>query len=131
MAIHLIDTNVFSFIFRRDKLAPKYLPYITGHSVLLSFMTVAELYDGALKNGWDAAKFAKLETALKAYDIVESCPDICRHWASVRHQRRAQPISVDDAWIAATALYSGAKLVTHNPADFANITGLNLITEVP
>jgi predicted nucleic acid-binding protein len=42
--------------------------------------------------------------------------------------RKGRPIQVADAWIAATALLYGIPLVTHNPADFAGVDGLRLIT---
>jgi predicted nucleic acid-binding protein len=34
-----------------------------------------------------------------------------------------------DAWIAATALYLNAPLVTHNAAHFRDVPGLHVITE--
>jgi len=39
------------------------------------------------------------------------------------------PVSVGDAWIAATALAYSIPLVTHNYSDFKNISGLQIITE--
>lgn len=36
-----------------------------------------------------------------------------------------------DSWIAATALYLGLPLVTHNPADFQGIEALHVITDLP
>jgi predicted nucleic acid-binding protein len=47
----------------------------------------------------------------------------------VRCERRQQPISGEDAWIAATALTHGCPLVTHNAADFQGIAGLIVISE--
>jgi predicted nucleic acid-binding protein len=38
---------------------------------------------------------------------------------------------VADAWVAATALAYGLELVTHNPADFAGIPNLVVVSEVP
>jgi predicted nucleic acid-binding protein len=49
----------------------------------------------------------------------------------VRAVRKPRPIGVADAWIAATALAHGIELVTHNPADFAGIPGLTVVTEAP
>jgi len=56
---------------------------------------------------------------------------ICKKGAEFRAIRRAQPIGVADAWIAATALANDLELVTHNPDDFQNIPGLKVITEAP
>jgi len=63
--------------------------------------------------------------------VLHSDDHLCELWAAVRFHRRAQPIGLADAWIAATALAYGLELVTHNPADFAGIPGLTVITEAP
>ena len=79
---------------------------------------------------WGAAKLARLEIVLRGYVVIPSSPEVCRQWARVRALRKSQPISVDDAWVAAAALAHGAALVTHNPADFFGIEGLDVITEL-
>jgi predicted nucleic acid-binding protein len=56
---------------------------------------------------------------------------LSKRWGRVREQRKAQPISTADAWVAAAALLHGCDLVTHNPTDFAGLAGLNVITEAP
>jgi predicted nucleic acid-binding protein len=38
---------------------------------------------------------------------------------------------VADAWIAATAMLYGVPLITHNPADYTAVVGLQIITEAP
>jgi predicted nucleic acid-binding protein len=43
---------------------------------------------------------------------------------SEREKKIGRPISVGDAWIAATALAYNAPLVTHNPDDFLNVPNL-------
>lgn len=70
---------------------------------------------------WAAAR-------LSDYTMIYANEAVCQRWARVRFERRHQPISVDDAWIAATALAYNIPLVTHNPADFAGIAGLRVLT---
>lgn len=65
---------------------------------------------------------------LERYTVIESSPDICQRWGEIRAVRKRQPIAVDDAWIAATALVYDCPLVTHNPADFRGIRGLRVLT---
>lgn len=48
---------------------------------------------------------------------------------TIRYQRHKQTIAVDDAWIAATARACDSPLVTHNPKDFRDIEGLEVLTE--
>jgi len=131
MAVRLLDTNVFSYIFRGSALGARYKRKLAGYLPALCFMSVAELYEGAYRSKWSPGRFAKLKTFLAGYLIVESSPEICRRWGAVRSERRTQPISVDDAWIAATALEHGLELLTHNRDDFQGIAGLTIISEGP
>ena len=41
----LLDTDVFSFLFKEDSRAAPYRKDVSGRSTYLSFMTVAELHD--------------------------------------------------------------------------------------
>lgn len=100
-----------------------------GHTLATSFQTRAELYEWA--PGSSPSRVAALGTFLIPVLVYHSDAALCRRWAEVRIARRSQPIATDDAWIAATALANGVELVTHNPADFANIPGLTVITVAP
>lgn len=131
VALRLLDTNIVSYVFNRHTLATAYAPHLAGHTLAISFMTPAELWEGVLRTNWSASRRARLNMVVRSYTILDSSLDICRRWAEIRYERRAQPISVDDAWIAATALIHAADLVTHNPGDFQGITGLTIITESP
>jgi tRNA(fMet)-specific endonuclease VapC len=131
VAIRLLDTNIVSFAMRASPLAALYQPHLAGHTLAVSFMTVAELYEGAALAGWGPRRMATLNATVSNLLVLHSDPAVCLRWAEVRTLRRAQPIGVADAWIAATALAFGLELVTHNPADFRGIPGLNVITEAP
>jgi predicted nucleic acid-binding protein len=131
MAVRLLDTNIVSFNMRSHSLGVRYRPHLAGHVLAVSFQTVAELlYGGALAR-WGNARWAALEQTLGAMLVLESDQNTCERWAEIRVARRARPIAVADCWIAATALAHGLELVTHNPADFAHIPGLVVITEAP
>jgi tRNA(fMet)-specific endonuclease VapC len=131
VATRLLDTNIVSYLLKGHPLGARYLPHLRGYTLAVSFMTVAKLYEWGLQAGWGPGRFARLEMTLRNYLVIPSTPDLCRRWAEVRFQRRAQPIGVADAWIAATALLSACDLLTHNPSDFQGIAGLTLITEAP
>ena len=127
----IVDTDVVSFLFKGDTRAQLYRPHLQGKTLALSFMTVAELYQWAYIRNWGEQKLTRLEEQLRAYVIVPYDNELCKQWATicVERQRLGRPISVQDAWIAATALRHGCPLVTHNRDDFANITGLTVISE--
>ncbi|MDY0063231.1 MAG: type II toxin-antitoxin system VapC family toxin [Myxococcota bacterium] len=128
MSLLLLDTNVVSYLLKAHPLAERYLPLIDGHTLAISFMTVGEMYEGAFRAGWSERRLALLDACLSAYHVVPGSTALCRTWAKVRADRRAHPIAVDDAWIAACALFLGCPLVTHNVGDFRDIDGLELIS---
>ncbi|MBI3272939.1 MAG: PIN domain-containing protein [Planctomycetes bacterium] len=134
MSLLVLDTNVVSYLMRggapeANPLAGKYRARVQGHVLAISFMTVAELFEGAYRAMWGEARISKLEQVLRGYIVLPSSPGICRAWARIRAGRARHPISVDDAWIAATAVAHGAALVTQNPSDFQGIKGLAVETE--
>jgi tRNA(fMet)-specific endonuclease VapC len=124
----VLDTNLVSYRMKRHSLAESYQPLLDDHLLAISFMTVAELYEGAARAQWGPAKLQLLEDVLSSYQILHSSSTICLHWAQIRWARRPQPISSEDAWIAATARAYGCPLVTHNASDFRDIPDLQILT---
>jgi tRNA(fMet)-specific endonuclease VapC len=124
----LLDTDVFSFLFKGHPLAGAYRPRVSGHTLAISFMTVAELFQGAFRAAWGAKQVDRLESWIASYVVVPSSQAMSKRWGEVRFIRRAQPISAEDAWIAAAALEQDWPLVTHNARDFQGIPGLRIIT---
>ncbi len=57
--------------------------------------------------------------------MFESGEEEC---AEVKHQsnRKGAPISAQDAWVAATALYWNAPLVTNNVKDLSHLRNLRI-----
>jgi tRNA(fMet)-specific endonuclease VapC len=122
----VIDTDVFSFLFKRSAFGQQYLSYLVERTVCISFQTVAELYH------WGEARCAKLEEWLHHYVILPYDNATARAWAHIKTVCDAQgrPISAQDAWIAACALRHNCPLVTHNRKDYEYIPQLQLISEV-
>jgi predicted nucleic acid-binding protein len=131
VATRLLDTNIASYLLKGHPLAARYRPHLAGHLPAVSFMTVGELYEGAMTAAWGPRRWASLHALLGRMVVLETSDTVCHHFAAGRAQRRAQPIAVADAWIAATALTHGIELVTHNPSGFHGIAGLRVITEAP
>jgi tRNA(fMet)-specific endonuclease VapC len=129
MSTLLLDTDVFSYLFKDHALAEAYRPHVKGHTLAISFMTVAELFQGAFRAGWGTKQIERLESRIASYVLVPSSNAMSKRWGEVRFMRRAQPISPEDAWIAAAALQEDWPLVTHNARDFHGIPGLAIITE--
>jgi tRNA(fMet)-specific endonuclease VapC len=131
MTTLIVDTDDVSFLLKGDTRAQLYRPHLQGHTLALSFMTVAELYQWAYVRNWGNRKLTRLEEQLHQYVIVPFDNELCKQWASisVQRQRMGRPMSVQDAWIAATALRHNCALVTHNGDDFSDIAGLEVISE--
>lgn len=129
MSIRLLDTNIVSYRVRQHPVARKYRKHLAGYALAISFQTQGELNEWSV--GLGPANLAALAVFFLPVLVLHSDEAICRRWAKVRITRRSRPIAVDDAWIAATALAHGFELVTHNPADFAGVPGLTVITEAP
>jgi tRNA(fMet)-specific endonuclease VapC len=131
MTTLIVDTDVVSFLLKGDTRAQLYHSHLQGRTLALSFITVAELYQWAYVRNWGDRKLNRLEERLQRYVIVPFDNELCKQWASICVQRRrlGRPISVQDAWIAATALRHSCPLVTHNGDDFSDIAGLEVISE--
>jgi tRNA(fMet)-specific endonuclease VapC len=127
----VVDTDVVSFLFKGDSRAAAYRPHLDGRLLVISFMTLAELYQWALAHQWGERRRADLDAHLARFTVLPYDRDLCRWWAaaSVEARRSGRPIQCADAWIAATALSYGVPLVTHNAEDYAGVTGLTVITE--
>src|SRR6185437_5087593 len=127
----VIDTDVVSYLFKKDTRARLYQRHLVGRPGMISFMTLAELDLWALRHQWGATRKARLEQYLRRFALYPFDRDLCLKWAEVADaaRRSGRPIQTADAWIAATALLAGVPLVRHNPADYAGVSGLTVLSE--
>lgn len=131
MAVRVVDTCVVSFVHKRDSRAELYRPHLEGNLLIISFMTLAELYRWPLERNWGEPRRIALEEHLRYYIVHPVNRDLCRKWAEATDQakRNGTPIEVGDAWIAATALLHDIPLVTNNPDDFQGVPDLTVLSE--
>jgi len=128
----IVDTNVVSFILKNDSRANVYAQHLSGKELVISFVTVAELYRWALHRNWGSKRFDALADHIRTFLVYPFTHALCLRWAKVVDQRArvGRPIDSNDAWIAATAIEHQIPLVTHNQQDFQGIGGLAIISEV-
>jgi len=126
----LLDTNIISYIFRRDSRAIDYLPDLQGQALYISLITVAELWRWSIKHQWGQSKIDKLKELLQNYTVLPIDEAVCYTWATIKVESEAigLPMADNDAWIAATARYYQFPLVTHNAKHFRHVSDLVLIT---
>jgi len=127
----VVDTDVASYVFKwHPKFARQYVEILRGSELVLSFMTVAEMRQGALDANWGSRKRDLLEAYLAEFSALHSDSQLCSAWAEVRNEsgRKGRQMSSADAWIAATALFLLAPLVTNNPKHYLHLDKLQLLS---
>jgi len=123
----VVDTSVVSYLLKEHSLAGSYRELLRGYTLGLSFMSLGELYRWPLERGWGRQKLAAMREHLVGYIVLDSDDDICLQWAWIMAQK-GRPVSVQDAWIAATALRYDCPVVTHNVRQFRYIEGLTVLS---
>jgi predicted nucleic acid-binding protein len=117
----VVDTCVLSYLYNGHSLAESYRSHLEGNTAIISFMTLAELHYGTLKNNWGERQRTRLMTCVERdYVLFPFNRALCLQWAEIRDstRRAGHQIKVADSWIAATAMLYGMPLVTHNRSNF-------------
>jgi len=103
----VVDTDVVSFLEKRDTRAELYKPHLTGTEKFISFMTLAELRRWTLEKNWgEPRRLAFDHFLIEEYGIVFADDKLCDIWAKIKTdgRRSGKPIASEDAWIAAVAV---------------------------
>jgi tRNA(fMet)-specific endonuclease VapC len=131
MAEVVVDSDVVSYVFKGDDRAELYAPHLNGTALVLSFMTLAELYRRPLEHNWERKRRAKLQRLIGRFTVRYVDDALCQFWAAAVSDaaRHGFKVPTGDAWNAATAIAYGVPLVTHHPKHYRGITGLKIITE--
>jgi tRNA(fMet)-specific endonuclease VapC len=128
----LLDTDVFSYLMKKDTRGDAYRPYVKGKTVAITFITVGELYHWAEKRRWSAKNRQNLEERLKAVVVVPYDTELCRTYGKLRASLTpGLVIAGNDLWIATCAIRHGIPLITNNRKHFEKIPGLKLISASP
>ncbi|MGC4003229.1 MAG: PIN domain-containing protein [Pirellulales bacterium] len=126
----VIDTDVVSFYFKNDARADPFKNHWAGKTLVVSFMTLAELRLWTRVRRWGRSRIDQLEAFVKSRFVVYPVDDrLCDTWATLMAESRANGRNLhhSDAWVAATALVIGASLATNNRKDYLSIEGLSLL----
>jgi tRNA(fMet)-specific endonuclease VapC len=125
----LLDTNVASYLLEGSVESARYRQLIRGLRLYLSVISVGELRFGAVKDNWGDTRRATLESFVDNATVVSVDSEIASVVAVVmnRCRRKGRRMDWNDAWIAATAIFHGLPLVTHD-RDFLGVERLEVIT---
>lgn len=131
MAVRVVDTDVWSYLYKGSFEAKLYEPHLFGNILVISFQTEAELLRGAIAANWGAKRRDHLETRMRRYVVEPSSYRLSMFWAEAMDtaKRNGRPIAAADAWVAATALHLGVPLISHNRNHFVGVDGLTVISE--
>ena len=129
MSFVLLDTDVFSFLLRpRDTRGELYRPLVANKRIVLSFVSVGELYAWVSLRSWGPERVAKLESALRTAVILPADIALCKEFGRVKATLPAgRVVGVNDLWIAVCAIRHSIPLLTHNQRHFDGIPRLRLL----
>ena len=130
----LLDTNVLSELMRSQPAAPVlgWFAQNAQSAMHTSAVTQAEILTGValLPVGQRRTALATSAEQMFEQDFADRCLPFntaaAKHYAVLvaARTRQGQPVSTEDAQIAAIALAAGLTVVTRNTKDFENIDGL-------
>jgi tRNA(fMet)-specific endonuclease VapC len=129
----LVDTDVFIDLTRGKAKAARFLPLVDGQLLVISFVTVAELWRGAYRRGYNEDSRKRLQADIAATVVVTPTEPITHEWARLTNECRVagHPLGkgehAHDAWIAATARHHSLPLLTGNRRHFERCPGLQLV----
>jgi predicted nucleic acid-binding protein len=94
----------------------------------ISWVTVAEIYEGAFGTTDPQAHLQHLRTFLQSFSLLALNDDIAERFARMRSdlRRQGQIISDFDIVVAATALHYELTVLTFNRRHFARVPGLRI-----
>jgi tRNA(fMet)-specific endonuclease VapC len=127
----IIDTDVVSFLLKKDTRAELYRPHIFGLPKMISFMMLAELRRWQLQHNWGARRIKAAKEFLDDFSVVYADEELCEIWAQIKSDahKYGNPIDTIGAWVAAVALLFDIPLVTNNRRHFENVGNLKIISE--
>jgi len=123
-SLHLVDTDILIDVGRRVPKATYYLASLGKNFRLgISIITELELIVGC-QNKQELGTLEKFLAHFRIVPINEQISDTARHLLNI--YRLSHGLLIPDAFIAATAMVTGAPLSTKNQWDYRFIEGLSL-----
>ncbi len=114
----LLDTGILIHLVRDNSIGrtidSRFRLRMRSERPLVSIITVGEALAFARKLSWGPAKLAALEGLFEDLVVVDLSDEVLELYAEVDFflGRSGKPIEQNDMWIAATAIVSGAHLIT-------------------
>lgn len=121
----LCDTNIFISAFNGREYTIQNLKEIGVENIILSSITVMELYQGM----GNKEELAKMKKRLKYYGVLHINKEISEKSVElIGLYKLSNNLQIPDAIIAATSLVKNIPLFIYNRKDFDYIESINLYT---
>ena len=131
--LYLLDTNTCIYFLNRssERIISQFKKY-SPSEIMLSSITVAELFYGAEKSKARKKNWAVVEDFVSNFGIVPFDEKSCQKYAKIRVslEKSGVPIGPMDLLIASISLANSFILVTNNIKEFTRIKGLKLVNWV-
>src|SRR5262245_44354626 len=125
----LVDTDIVSFFFNNSQLGVAYRQYLRKRTLLISFMTRAEIERGMRLANWGKKKRDEMEGFLTAkFPVIHTNDAICRKWAEITSIKERRMVPADAGSGAAADAYRVPRS-TQNREDLEGVAGLKVIAE--
>ena len=120
--MYLLDTNAIIYYLKEESEVVSIIEdiYTQNVPVYVSAMTEAELF--AFSDLSDE-ETERIEKFLQSVSIIPMDSQVARLTGSIRKNYQ---MKIADSVIAATALFTGTRLLTRNVSDFNKVSGLNI-----
>jgi len=123
--LYMLDTNMVSYIIKRQPQAIARLLEVPMHKVCISAITAGELAFGLAKRPQAVALQAAVQEFLRRVEVMPWDDAVAQTYGTLRAelQKNGRPLAALDLQIAAHALHLKATLVSNDRA-FAQVGGL-------
>ena len=124
----LMDTNTCVYALKRNTSVIDRLREHSPDEVVVSIITLAELWFGARKSGRPEANRDRIDAFLKPFEVLPFDAAAAEAYAEIRlvPERSGRPIGERDLQIASIAVARRLTVVTHNVSEFGRVPGLKV-----
>lgn len=124
----VLDTDAATHL-QRGSLPAGLEEQVGKATVALTFVTVGELFQGAVHAAWGTRRVAALELFVSRLPIIPFSLAVARTWGDLCGEalRRGRRVPANDAWVAACCITHDLPLLTFNRRHFDELPGLRLV----
>lgn len=123
---YMLDTNIVIYVIKRRPIEMLSKFNAQLGRMVISSITLAELYYGAEKSQFPDRNLRVVEDFVSRLDVLSYDARAAFHYGAIRAdlERKGTPVGANDLHIAAHARSAGLTLVSNNLREFNRVEGL-------